>query len=65
MVGSSLLIVLGVVVTVYAEMTGPRLSDGPFTMFLEGRLGGLLMGLLTSAVLRTLLSIDARLEQKA
>ena len=65
MIGSLLLVMLGTVVTLYVEIKEGPMSDGPFTMFLEGPMGGFIMGLIAAALLRTLLSIDARLEQRA
>lgn len=64
MMGSMALIVLGSAVSIFSEMTEGPVSDGFLTMFLETRLGDLIMGLIAGAALRTLVSIDARLERK-
>ena len=63
MLGSLVLIVLGFVIALHFELKSGPMSDGFFTVFLEERLGDLIMGLIAGAALRTLVSIDARLER--
>ena len=64
MVGSLTLIVLGTAISLFYEVKEGPVSDGFFSVFLETRLGDLIMGLIAGATLRTLVSIDARLERK-
>jgi hypothetical protein len=64
MIGSLITMALLLVVGLYVETTTEQLSHSMLDMFLESQLGGLIMGLLAGATLRTLLSIEARLEAR-